>query len=120
MKTKILIAAVVVILIYSCSPKITPQVTDVKAVKEVIAETEVKEVKAVKAVKEVVGAIGMLTPEMYEGKTLYENNCASCHKLYETKAFSVEEWQPILKRMQKKAKLQDADMEKINTYLTSN
>jgi hypothetical protein len=96
MKTKIVIAALVVILIYSCSPKIAPQVTEVKEV------------------------IGMLTPEMYEGKSMYENNCASCHKLYPTKAFSADEWKPILDNMQKNTKLQDAEIEKIYKYLTSN
>ena len=111
MKIKILIAALVAILIYSCSPKIAPQVTE---------EKEVAEIKEVTRVTEVVGVIGMLTPEMYEGKNMYENNCASCHKLYATKAFSADEWKPILNNMQKNTKLQDAEIEKIYKYLTSN
>lgn len=93
MKSKILAVALLGMLIYSCASK--------------NATTT--------AVKDVV-----LTSVQAEGKTIYENNCAKCHKLYDTKAFSATEWQPILLSMQKKAKLQDADREKIYAYITAN
>lgn len=54
-----------------------------------------------------------------EGKQLYDNNCAKCHKWYEPKQFSKEEWKPILVRMQKKAKLDDANMALITSYIHS-
>ena len=59
-----------------------------------------------------------LTPELAEGKMLYENNCAKCHKLYDAKSFSKEQWTPIVLRMQKKAKISDEEREKIYDYLT--
>ena len=93
MKTKFISLSLLGVLVYSCSPKITPQLTEVK--------------------KEI-------TPKIEEGKSIYENNCAKCHKLYDPKSYSIQDWQPILKRMQSKARLQDADMDKINAYLSNN
>jgi len=58
-------------------------------------------------------------PVLAEGKQLYDNNCAKCHKWYEPKQFSKEEWQPILLRMQKKAKLDDVKMASITNYIHS-
>jgi len=60
----------------------------------------------------------VLTADLAEGKSLYENNCAKCHRLYEAKEFSAEEWQPIVARMQKKAHLEDLQGQKIYNYLT--
>jgi cytochrome c5 len=95
MKSKIIAVALLGMLLYSCASKpVTTTTTEVKSV--------------------------ALTAVQTEGKTLYENNCAKCHKLYDTKAFSVTEWTPILISMQKKAKLQDADIEKIHAYITAN
>ncbi|KAF2330409.1 c-type cytochrome [Flavobacterium ginsenosidimutans] len=54
-----------------------------------------------------------------EGKQLYDNNCAKCHKWYEPKQFSKEEWKPILIRMQKKAKLDDIKMASITNFIDS-
>jgi hypothetical protein len=69
---------------------------------------------ATKEVKTVV-----LTKELAEGKGMYENNCAKCHKLYDATAFSKEDWKPILVSMQKKAKLGDVEMASISNYITS-
>ncbi|MFC0779247.1 cytochrome c [Flavobacterium sp. HJSW_4] len=60
-----------------------------------------------------------LTPELEAGKNLYDNNCAKCHKLYEPKKFTKEEWTPILVRMGKKAKLDDTQMASITNYIDS-
>lgn len=91
MKTKILSLATVALLIASCATK-NPTVNEVKDI--------------------------VLSPYQAEGKTLYENNCAKCHKLYATTDFNATEWVPILLTMQKKAKLQDGDREKIYAYVT--
>lgn len=91
MKTKILVMAFLGIMIYSCSPKVVPS-------------TEPKKVE--------------LSAELAEGKSLYENNCGKCHKLYETNAYSAEQWKPIVERMKKKAKISDADAEKVYNYIT--
>lgn len=60
-----------------------------------------------------------LTPELEAGKKLYDNNCAKCHKLYEPKKFTKEEWAPILVRMGKKAKLDETQMASISNYIDS-
>ena len=97
MKTKLVIVALFGTLLFSCAPKVVSP-----------AAPPVVEVKAT-----------ALTPELAEGKNLYENNCAKCHKLYDRHEFSAEEWTPITLRMQKKAKIQDAEREKIYNYLTA-
>jgi cytochrome c5 len=60
-----------------------------------------------------------LTPELAEGQNLYSNNCAKCHKLYEPKKFTQEEWTPILVRMGKKAHLDGTQMVSITNYINS-
>jgi cytochrome c5 len=60
-----------------------------------------------------------LTPELEAGKNLYDNNCAKCHKLYEPKKFTKEEWGPILVRMGKKAKLDEAQLASVTGYIHS-
>lgn len=98
MKNKIILGLFAAALFYSCTTQKTV-VEDKKA--EVIAE-----VKAV-------------SPTVAEGKSLYEANCAKCHKLYDSKDFTAEEWTPIVMRMQKKARITDEQRDKIYTYLTT-
>ncbi len=59
-----------------------------------------------------------LTPELAEGKSLFVNNCAKCHNLKNPNNYTKEEWTPILLRMQKKAKITDAEREAIYNYVT--
>lgn len=92
MKVKIVAVAFLGMLIYSCSPKIVPVSSPV------IQETP-------------------LTPELAEGKALFESNCAKCHGLYDAKDFTAEQWSPIMLNMQKKAKISDEEREKIYAYL---
>ncbi len=92
MKSKLIALVLLGVTIYSCSPKVAPQVTEIK--------------------KE-------LTPELAEGKSLYENNCAKCHKLYSPSDFSNEAWKPIVASMQIKARLNDIQGNSIYNYLTS-
>jgi cytochrome c5 len=94
MKLRIIAVAIFGIFIYSCSPKVVAPVT-----------TEVIKVE--------------LTPELAAGKMLYDNNCAKCHKLYSPTKFSEQDWKPILVRMQKKARLDDAQMAGISSYIYS-
>lgn len=96
MKLKISVIVVLGFMIYSCASKSTLPVP-------VVAEVK----------KEVV------TSSVEEGKNLYENNCANCHKMYGAKDFSAEEWKPILKSMQKKAQLNDTEMVSISDYINS-
>jgi len=95
MKTKILAVALLAIVLYSCGgSKSTTPVVEPKKVE--------------------------LSADLAEGKSLYENNCAKCHKLYDTKDFTKEQWQPIVLRMQKKARISDEQREKIFNYITMN
>ena len=93
MKTRILAFAVLGIFIYSCSPKVIAPVSEVNKV--------------------------ALTPELAAGRTLYENNCARCHKLPQVNELSQEAWKPVLVRMQKKSKLDDTQMAGISNYIFS-
>ncbi|TGD59050.1 c-type cytochrome [Flavobacterium humi] len=94
-RVKILGIAVLGILVYSCSPKIAPAppVTEAPA--------------------------AVLTPELMEGKTLYENNCAKCHKLFPASRHTKEEWVPVLNRMAPKAKITEAQKTSIYNYITA-
>lgn len=105
MKSRI-IAAAAIVLLFSCSPKVavTAQKPDpvqvppkMESPNEATASTE----------------------KYPEGKILYENNCAKCHKLFAPTDYSSQNWGPILVRMQKKAHLEDADMAQINNYIYS-
>jgi len=59
------------------------------------------------------------TADLEAGKNLYDNNCAKCHKLYEPKSFTKEDWTPILVKMGKKAKLDETQMASITNYIDS-
>ncbi len=96
MKSKVLGLIAIAAVVYSC------------ATKAVVQSTPIEEVKTV-----------VLTAELAEGKHLYENNCAQCHKLFEPSSHSKEEWKPIVLRMQKKARIDDAQTASIYNYVTS-
>ncbi|MRX67485.1 Dihaem cytochrome c [Flavobacterium resistens] len=101
MKSKILTLAAIALFAASCGTKKAPATPPAAP-----AVTETAKAKE-------------LTPELAAGKSLYENSCAKCHKLYEPTKFTKEEWQPILVRMQKKAKLDDTNMASITNYIHS-
>ena len=92
MKFKLFAVLAVFMLLLACSPKIVPT-------------TPV-----------VLGAI--LSPELAEGKSIFENNCANCHGLYAPQDFTAEQWKPILLKMQKEAKISDEERDKVYAYLT--
>jgi mono/diheme cytochrome c family protein len=104
MKTKILAVAFFAIVLYSCggSKPVPPPINTTYKVPTV----EAKQADS--------------ASDLAEGKSLYENNCAKCHSLYNPKDFNAEQWKPILLDMQKKAKISDEQREKIYGYLTAN
>ena len=106
MKLKIVVIAIVALLIYSCSAK--SSVTIVEAKKEELRTEPIVEPKYI-----------VMTEALAEGKTLFENNCAKCHNLYNPKDFSSEQWQPILIRMQKEAGLDYTQIASISNYINS-
>ena len=93
MKIRILSLVVLVLVFNSCGPS-----------KDTVAKSE----------------LTILIAKQKAGKEIYENNCAKCHQLFDPKSYTIQDWQPILKKMQIQARLQDADMNKINVYLSSN
>ena len=104
MKSKIITLAAAALFVVSCGTQKAAPV----AAAEPAPPTATETAKAV-----------TLTPELAEGQNLYENNCAKCHKLYDSKDFTAEEWTPIVMRMQKKARISDEQREKIYAYLTT-
>ncbi len=104
MKYKVLALSVLAVIIYSCASKSSVPTTEVKKT-EPIAQVKIATV---------------MTPELAEGKSLYENNCAKCHDLYNPKDFTAEQWKPIVLDMQKKADLDDVAGQKIYNYVTMN
>ena len=111
MKYKIITLTVLAIIIYSCAAK--SSVPTATAEVKPVLKAEVKNVAT-------VSVATVMTPELAEGKSLFENNCAKCHRLYDAKEFSAEEWKPIVARMQKKAHLDDIAGQKIYNYVTMN
>jgi cytochrome c5 len=58
--------------------------------------------------------------QMAEGKTLWESNCAKCHKLFTPESRDVEKWEAVLPRMVKRAKLSDQQAGMVRAYLITN
>ncbi|MDI9310819.1 MAG: hypothetical protein QM535_11440 [Limnohabitans sp.] len=82
--------------IYACGPKAT------QSTPEIPSTPEVKVSEATLA----------------EGKTLYENNCGKCHKLYEPSAYGKDRWVKILNWMAPKAKITDEQKAKVFAYVS--
>lgn len=107
MKFKIIAAFVLAVAIYSCAPKVavTAMQPNPVQVPPKIVETN--------APNEVVVAA------LEEGKSLMERKCANCHSLFEPKEFKADQWPSILKRMQKKARIDDNETALIQNYILS-
>ena len=58
--------------------------------------------------------------ELNTAKSIYENNCAKCHKLKEPSSRTPEEWNNILKKMIPKAKLSYEEGSQVRAYLVAN
>ncbi|WP_248574808.1 c-type cytochrome [Flavobacterium sp. H122] len=98
LKSKIFMGIAVSAVLFSCSKKAAaPKVTD--------------EVKMAEEAKE-------LPVEIAEGKTLYENNCAKCHKLFPAGKHDKEGWSKTLEKMAPKAKITDDQKVLVYNYLT--
>lgn len=120
MKLKITLVAFVAIFIASCKTKkaTTDQQVPVKEeITEVVTVVEEKPVALLSPVADNPETIKLAST--YDGGGLYKNNCANCHKLYKAEDFSREDWVPILKSMQKKARISDAETLAIYNYLAA-
>lgn len=103
MKYKIVALAILAVIVYSCAAKSTAPTAEVKP-----------------APVSATAGPTVMTAELAEGKSLYDNNCAKCHRLYKAEEFSKEEWKPIVDRMAKKSHLDELQGQKIYNYLTMN
>ena len=61
-----------------------------------------------------------LSDKLQQGRNLYIRNCGSCHNLYLPSTYTNREWKPILDKMQKPARIDDAQKALIATYLDAN
>jgi nitrate/TMAO reductase-like tetraheme cytochrome c subunit len=121
MKTKLILLASLSLL-FSCATKSvvadtskTVSPSEIKVVQEAVPV----ENTVLPQTKSVAAKVTMLTRELYESKSLYENSCNKCHKLYSPSEFSKDEWPRILHKMQKKAKLDDSQLSGIQDYINS-
>lgn len=100
LKFKIIVGIVVGTLLFSCSKKATmPKATE-----------------EVKKTEEIVD----LPSSVVEGKKLYENNCANCHKLFPANKHDKTGWSKTLERMAPKAKITEEQKTLVYNYLTYN
>lgn len=54
-----------------------------------------------------------------QGRVVYVNRCGRCHGLKPVLKYSVQEWEPILKSMIRKARLQAIDSANVSAYVFS-
>jgi hypothetical protein len=98
MKKSILYSSLCAILLSCGSTKLlTPTQADVDRVKSEFPEVTVA--------------------SLNEGKSIMENNCNRCHKLFHPETKNVEQWNQIVPIMAKKAKLNAADEQKVLRYI---
>jgi cytochrome c5 len=102
MKLRIVLIALLAISLNSCSPKVVAMQPSDPVVAQMPSPP-----KAVNAEK------------VAAGKTMYENNCAKCHKLFAPDDYTQAQWIPILYRMQRKAQMDDAQMTLVSEYINS-
>lgn len=57
--------------------------------------------------------------QMAQGKTIFENSCNRCHKLYEPTQFTAVEWVGIMNAMAPKAKLTEQQHQWVYDYVVS-
>lgn len=55
--------------------------------------------------------------QMEEGNVLFRDNCAKCHKMHEPETRTVEHWEKILPRMNKKSGLNAEQGGKVRAYV---
>ncbi|AEW87279.1 cytochrome C [Flavobacterium columnare] len=94
---KILGAIVLGGVLFSCSKKAIYPISSVESKKDVVKE---------------------LPTEIAEGKMMYENNCAKCHKLFPASKHDKTGWVKTVNRMAPKAKITEEQKNLVYNYLT--
>jgi len=90
-----------VFLLDSCSPKTTPTKTTVET-------------------KENSDKNYTVVLNSSYGKEIYESKCGSCHDLKKPNEYTFMEWNPIMRRMAKKADLDEMQKQNVLAYLKDN
>lgn len=62
---------------------------------------------------------GTAQKELSDGREMYIEKCSGCHSLKVPSKYTEEEWTPVFKKMSRKAKLTDAEYEKIWRYIST-
>ncbi|MGE5352916.1 MAG: hypothetical protein ACM3S2_18085 [Ignavibacteriales bacterium] len=62
---------------------------------------------------------GVGVKDLSEGREMYIEKCSGCHSLKVPSDYSEEEWAPVFKKMSRKAKLTEAENEKIWRYIST-
>ena len=63
------------------------------------------------------GAAELSATELKDARKLYTAKCAKCHKFYDPAKYNDEEWRTWMRKMNKKAKLKEAQAELLGRYL---
>lgn len=58
--------------------------------------------------------------QLIQGHTIFENNCANCHKLKQPETRTDIQWNKIIKRMIPRAKLSDDEGKLVRAYVIAN
>ena len=69
------------------------------------------------AVWQTAGAVELSPADQANARKLYNTKCARCHKFYDPAKYSDAEWSGWMQKMNKKAKLKDAQVELLGRYL---
>jgi len=85
------------------------------APKKAVTTTEMSDEAKLEEIKENYTGV-----QLAEGKTIWENSCQKCHKLYSPENYTVRKWENILPRMSKRAKLDDKQSAHVRAYLLTN
>ena len=120
MKSKITLLAFALVFLYSCKAK--KEVTEYKPV--VVEEQAIEVATVIESKPEILSPVEenpetMKLAATLDGRNLYGNSCGNCHDLYNPTDYSKEKWVPIMNRMQKKARITDAETLAIYNYLVS-
>lgn len=97
MKKSVFLAVAVVVLL-SCKSKIVPTENKTEPILPIISEKSA-------------------TDMVDNGESIYKSKCGNCHDLPNVKAYTPQNWKPILQRMQKQADLSDAQIEAVYQYI---
>lgn len=112
-----ILSALAFALIYSCGAQITPSQSPTGVQQTLDNSAPANDAMTVAAANVPASDSPVLNEVQYRGKDLYDMHCGQCHKLYDPKTFTQEQWDPILIRMQKQAHLPDEQMADIRAYV---